>query len=74
MGTAKKTVGREAVRREYRATRPFWLGPRLLAEGDPLHLTDDEAKYRGSEIELVGVEKPAPKRGENAPEAPASEQ
>lgn len=54
----KPTLGHE-VAKNYRVTRPFWFGPRLMSEGDPLQLTDAQVKYRGSEIELIKPDQPA---------------
>lgn len=48
--------------KEYRVARAFWNGPRLMAEGDTLHLTDAQAKYRGSEIQLTKPELKVGKR------------
>ncbi len=54
---------------EYRVTKPFWDGPRLLAVGDSLHLTNEQAKYRGDEVELV---KPEAKSSRRTKDEPAS--
>ena len=57
----------------YRVTEPFWHGARLLAVGDPVDLTDAQAKYRAGQIELA--DKPAPSRkrpAQRAPEADAA--
>ena len=58
--------------KEYRVTRPFWNGPHLMSVGDTLQLTDDQAKYRGAEVELV---EPAakPKRAAKVESAPAQD-
>lgn len=58
--------------KEYRVTRPFWNGPHLTSIGDPLFLTDAQAKYRGDEVELV-EQTTRPKRPAKGDSAPAQD-
>lgn len=43
----------------YTVTREFWDGPILRHPGEPLTLTDDQAKYMGNRIGEPKASRPA---------------
>ena len=51
--------------KSYTVTRDFWDGPILRSVGEPLVLTDGQAKYLGNRIEETKPARPA--RTKNVP-------
>ncbi len=63
----KDTPQADDIKQDYVVQSPFWYGTRLLEKGDPISLTDAQAKYYVPHQLKLKDAKQAPKRDEPTP-------